>query len=193
MLAIEAAQQLLARNETVYPIALIHTATGSYPRYSPTATSLRRLIYRMQYRVALEWNNMIHKSAREKGRQLLTRGRRAASLVLAQTEALAEAMPVKWPGLHQHHSTTYDLEQLADAHDRVWRNYVPKPYAGAVTFITAEKQLKGIVPDPLLGWDGLLTGTVRHHALPCFRQTILDEPCVGLLANALTESMDREL
>ena len=60
-------------------------------------------------------------------------------------------------------------------------------------FITAERQLEGILQDPLLGWSGTLTGNVQQHTLPCFRQNMLDEPGANVLADILTECINEEL
>jgi thioesterase domain-containing protein len=89
----------------------------------------------------------------------------------------------------QAHSTAYRLERLAAAHDQAWAAYEPSPYGGRVLLLAARRQPLGILPDPLLGWGGLLTGDLRVREIPGFRQTLLDEPDVALLASEVAEGL----
>lgn len=84
---------------------------------------------------------------------------------------------------------TYHLERLALAHDAAWADYEPKPYSGRVIQFYAKRQPLGIDPDPTLGWKELLTGDFRVKEVPGFRQNMLDEPHVEILASELMDAL----
>jgi thioesterase domain-containing protein/malonyl CoA-acyl carrier protein transacylase/acyl carrier protein len=185
-LAFEAAQQLRTQNENVALLIMINSSMRNYPQYPSPTTRAHRVLYRVAYRLALEWSGLSGKPFRRMLAQARGRARRVKELFQARTEMLSESL------LHGHfrnHSLTYQLERLAMAHDRVWTLYDPKPYKGKVLHLYARRQPFGIHPDPMLGWDGLLTGEVRVHEVPGFRQNMLDEPNVETLASTVSNAL----
>lgn len=110
-------------------------------------------------------------------------------LAQAKGETLVDSLSARVNRAVDNHSLTYHLERLAAAHDHAWAAYEPKPYDGKVTLFFAKQQPFGICPDPTLGWRSLLTGDFQTIEVPGFRQNMLDEPNVDMLANALLETL----
>ena len=63
-------------------------------------------------------------------------------------------------------------------------------FPGSVLLVRAKRQPIGICPDPLLGWERILTGDVRVEEAPGYQQTMLDEPNVQRLAALIACSLD---
>jgi phthiocerol/phenolphthiocerol synthesis type-I polyketide synthase E len=80
------------------------------------------------------------------------------------------------------------LGQIWQANDRASWAYLPKPYPGVVTDIRPAKQYR-IFSKPDLKWDQLTQGQ-EVIVLPVYPGTMLVEPFVEHLANALRRSMD---
>jgi acyl transferase domain-containing protein/thioesterase domain-containing protein len=185
-LALEAAQQLRAQNESVALLIMIDSSTSDYPKYPPATTPAHRVLYSGAYRLALEWSSLWAKPFRKMPTHMLARGRRLKEVSQARAEMLLESV------LHRHfrnHSITYQLERLAMTHDRAWAAYNPKPYDGKVLLLYARRQPLGIHLDPTLGWNGLLAGELQVQEVPGFRQNMLDEPNVGTLASAILNAV----
>jgi len=98
-------------------------------------------------------------------------------------------MPAGSPFRIKEHSLVYHLENIADANDRAWARYRPKPYDGKTLFLRARRQPAGLIPDPMLGWSGLLTGELHMYEVPEFRQNMLDEPNVQEIAEILLKHL----
>lgn len=80
------------------------------------------------------------------------------------------------------------LGQIWQANDRASWAYLPKPYPGVVTDIRPAKQYR-IFSKPGLKWDRLSQGQ-DVIVLPVYPGTMLVEPFVEHLANALRRSID---
>jgi thioesterase domain-containing protein len=80
------------------------------------------------------------------------------------------------------------LGQIWQANDRASWAYLPKPYPGVVTDIRPAKQYR-IFSKPDLKWDQLTQGQ-EVIVLPVYPGTMLVEPFVEHLANALRCSID---
>jgi phthiocerol/phenolphthiocerol synthesis type-I polyketide synthase E len=80
------------------------------------------------------------------------------------------------------------LGQIWQANDRASWAYLPKPYPGVVTDIRPAKQYR-IFSKPDLKWDRLTQGQ-DVIVLPVYPGTMLVEPFVEHLANALRRSID---
>jgi len=87
-------------------------------------------------------------------------------------------------------SMPFILQSLSLEHDRVFEQYMPRPYAGDVVLFRASKQLQGIEADPIsLGWKKVLSGRFETSEVRGHQQSILREPNVSELAEALTERL----
>lgn len=188
-LALEAAQQLRIAGESVAVVLMINSATKHYPIYQPGVSSFRQALYNVRYRHELEWSNVSGKPLRDIFHYGLGRARRLLELAQAKGETLVDSLSARVNRAVDNHSLTYHLERLAAAHDHAWAAYEPKPYDGKVTLFFAKQQPFGICPDPTLGWRSLLTGDFQTIEVPGFRQNMLDEPNVDMLANALLETL----
>ena len=82
---------------------------------------------------------------------------------------------------------------------RIWQindlaswQYVPKPYVGKVTDFRPSKQYR-IFDKPDLKWDQLARGRQETVVLPVYPASMLLEPFVGHLAEALNKAIDRAI
>jgi len=188
-LALEIAHLLRAEHEQVNLLVLINSATHIFNTYVPGTTRIKRIGYSIRDRMALEWAELSGQPFRKKIQRLLMRVERTRDLAQNKIEILMDRLPAGSPFRIRKHSLVYHLEQIANANDRAWARYRPKPYDGKVVFLRARKQPMGLIPDPLLGWNGLLTGELLVHEVPGFRQNMLDEPDVSEVAKIILEHL----
>ncbi len=168
---------------------LINSATHLFNIYVPGITKVQRIWYSLRDRAALEWSELSGQPFRKKIQRLIMRAERIRDLTQNKIEIMLDRLPEGSPFRIRKHSLVYHLEQIADANDRAWARYRPKPYDGKVLFLRAQKQPLGLVPDPLLGWSNLLTGELHVHEVPEFRQNMLDEPNVSEVARIILEHL----
>ena len=83
------------------------------------------------------------------------------------------------------------FEELSDRHMSLWRRYEIKPYQGNAALFKAEKQPLGIIPDPTLGWGGIIKGELEIHEIPGHRLGILSEPRVQITAAKLRTALKK--
>ncbi|OPY12688.1 MAG: Phthiocerol synthesis polyketide synthase type I PpsE [Syntrophus sp. PtaB.Bin138] len=188
-LSLELAHLLRADNEEVKILVLINSATHLFNIYVPGITKVQRIWYSFRDRAALEWSELSGQPFRKKIQRLIMRAERIRDLTQNKIEIMLDRLPEGSPFRIRKHSLVYHLEQIADANDRAWARYRPKPYDGKVLFLRAQKQPLGLVPDPLLGWSNLLTGELHVHEVPEFRQNMLDEPNVSEVARIILEHL----
>jgi amino acid adenylation domain-containing protein len=189
MLALEAAHQLRAQNEDVDLVVMINTATRNYPVYLYGTTKVRRALHSMALRFALEFDNLSHRPRDTMWHYVLARAKRVKDLYQHRIKMLWDYLsPPRRRGV-QKQSIIYDLERLAAAIERAEAAYRPKPYGGKVLLLHAKRQPLGILRDPMLGWDGLLTGDVKTQEAPGFRQNMLYEPNVAVLALLIADAL----
>ncbi|MHB8139314.1 MAG: type I polyketide synthase [Smithellaceae bacterium] len=188
-LSLEIAHLLRAEHEQVNLLVLINSATHLFNTYVPGTTRTQRIWYSLKDRALMEWAELSGQTFRKKIQRLLMRVERTRDLAQNKIEILMDRLPAGSPFRIRKHSLVYHLEQIADANDRAWARYRPKPYDGKVIFLRARKQPMGLIPDPLLGWHGLLTGELLVHEVPGFRQNMLDEPNVTEVAKIIIEHL----
>jgi amino acid adenylation domain-containing protein len=189
MLALEAAHQLRSQNEDVDLVVMINTTTRHYPIYLYGTTKVRRALDSMALRFALEFDNLSHRPRGTMWRYVLARAKRVKNLYQHRTNLLWDYLSAPRRHNAQKRSMIYDLERLAAAIERAGAAYRPKPYDGRIFLLHAKRQPLGILPDPMLGWDGLLTGYVKTQEAPGFRQNMLYEPNVAVLANLIADAL----
>jgi amino acid adenylation domain-containing protein len=180
LLALEAAQQLIAAGEAVALVAMIQTTHPDSSQALSKTMFLRRWWRKGVKRFDLEWENMGHQG---KG-YLIERFRRSWDILRARTEikfdrilGRDEVKPAKM-------SMPRVLELLGAKHDKAFDRYHARPYAGNVVLFRATKQLPELAGDAYLGWK-----TVLPNMLVCevigHQQNILGEPKVKRLAQEL--------
>ena len=190
-LAYEVARQLCAKGEEIATLALVQTVMKDYPRTRPRVTFLHRLFYRLIYRFDLEWTNA--KALEPKARifYLVERTKRLLTIARVKAEALAYPWLASFKS-RVPHSKAYTLEEIDRLHVQAVVGYTVKDCpVECVTLFRASKQPLGIVPDPTLGWNGLLKGRLEVHEIPAHHQNILNKPAVRALAKELTACLDR--
>lgn len=188
-LSLEIAHLLRAENEEVKLLVLINSATHLFNTYEPGATKINRVWYSIWDRVALEWAELAGQPFPKKCQRIIMRVERMRDLIRNKIEIMLDQLPADSPWRVKKHSLVYHLEQIAEANDRAWLRYRPKPYDGKVIFLRARNQPMGLVPDPMLGWSGLLTGELYVREVPGFRQNMLDEPHVSEVAEIIMEHL----
>lgn len=85
------------------------------------------------------------------------------------------------------------FERVNRANVRARRCYVPGGvYQGVIDFIWAESTDEPLrsLHDPHNGWQQLTSGILRPHPVPCHHDTMLEEPAVLLVAEALRRILD---
>ena len=188
-LALEAAQQLRAQGEPVAVVLMINSSTKDYPTYPASVSRVRHAVYKLAYRNALEWSNVSGKPFQDIFNYGVGRLRRLREMTQARAETLFGSISSRFGRPVKKHSITYHLERLAMAHDRAWAAYDPKPYDEKVVLLYAARQPLGIQMDPTLGWGEFLTGDFQTIEVPGFRQNMLDEPNVDVLATVLLDTL----
>jgi len=76
--------------------------------------------------------------------------------------------------------------KLVIAHFEIWKEYVPRPYAGRVTLFRARAQdlfTPATVAD--LGWGSVATGGIDIRTIPANHRNLFDPPHVQVFAQRL--------
>jgi len=69
--------------------------------------------------------------------------------------------------------------------------YQPKPYDGRITLFRGDDPMgEGGIPDPAFGWEEMAQGGIVMCNVSGNHYTILKEPHVKRLAEALRENLD---
>jgi len=188
-LALEVAQLLRKDDEEVNLLVFINTMTYRFFEYLPETKKIHKIWYALRDRLALEWDSLAGLSLSKKCQRLEGRTKRLFDLMHSEIEILSDHLPAWFPFHIRNHSLVYQFEKIAALNDHAGLRYRPKPYDGKVLLLRAGKQSMGLVPDPMLGWSGLLTGEIHIHEIPGFRQNMLDEPNVLEVARVISESL----
>jgi thioesterase domain-containing protein len=181
LLALEAAQQLSSAGEEVALVIMIQTTNPSFARFRPDTTLYQQWWHRMSKRVDLERENL---SYRGKG-YIYDRFRHTWNVALARTSIALDKLIGNGHASPEDCSTRYVLESLAIEHDRVFYEYVPRPYRGDAILLRATKQLVGLMADSYLGWKDIFQGNLDICDVPGHQQNMLIEPNVVRLAEEL--------
>jgi phthiocerol/phenolphthiocerol synthesis type-I polyketide synthase E len=184
-IAYEVAQQLKAIGEEVALVAIFDTL--NWNKLAPanfwqkTATAFERIIFHILNFVPLDG-----------------RGKRA--FLKEKFQALRNRIPV-WRALlvNKFFGSSGDQELESSLIAKIWTlndqaaaNYVPKPYAGAITDFRPREQYS-IYKRNDLKWEGLALGGQNIVELSVYPAGMLVEPFVGVLAQALRKSIDSSM
>jgi len=184
-LALEAARQLQAAGEKIGLLALFQTPSAGYPRWPSGTSGVRKLWAELAKRIQLERMNLEQAVPGTRGAYVAERAKRVRDLVMARAEMLLRRL-----GVNGRPSLALVLESLAVEHEKALRKYHPTPFAGRMHLYPASVQLKGIIPDPTLGWGAMMDGRLEVEAVPGHQQNILREPNVRVLAEKLRKVLD---
>lgn len=206
--AFEMAQQLRALGEEVAFVALFDTRGPAYPKYLPGATLLKSRLFGIARRLEHHWDDLrlLQPGARwryisqkmKKARHRLWRVKRKykdiakehGTVVVAGTlldKVLGRSKPIPYaaPGV-----VPDDYRRTEGNIRKAWDTYTPRPYNGRVTLFRASKQELGVIPDPSLGWDGLVA-ELEVHEVRGHHGSIVAEPHVRFLKETLQSCLEK--
>lgn len=186
--AFEMAQQLRAQGETAALVALLDTYAPGHPRLLPDVTLRRHKFNHLKQRVELhaETLRMLDPKGR---RDYLVR--RAGKLPKMIKQGIKNKYRKIAPKFYRAvgHTLPESLQKSHNAILDAYLKYVPQPYAGRVTLFRAKTQLQGVYPEPMMGWDELVTGELEILEVPGYHGTIVVEPRVRFLAEKLSDAL----
>ncbi len=175
VIAFEMAQQLLALNEGVAMLAMfdgrIPTADDSFPEQDAEALAL----VERYFGVALGSTESL--AGLPEDEQLAS--------VLEQAKS-AGLVPVEL-GVSEARRFVKVLRNDL----RATQNYALRRYPGRITFFKAGEASESSSVDPTMGWADWAEGGVEVHAVPGNHATLMYEPHVAILAEALTACLTR--
>ena len=183
LVALEAAQQLLATGEQVGLLVLIQTMNPEVARFAPNVGLLRQWWYRTAKRFDLERDNFSARGVRYLG----DRCRDVADVLRARASIALDAARGNAPSGNK--SLRYILESLRIEHAKAYAKYQMRPYAGDTLLLRASKQLAGLMLDETSGWKSAVQGKLEVCEIQGHQQTMLQEPNVSEVARILTERL----
>jgi thioesterase domain-containing protein/acyl carrier protein len=181
-LALIAAQQLIAAGQEVALLVMIQTTHPNAIRFRSEVTGIRRAWYSASKRFDLEMENLSQRGwgyILERARHLRNRARARVLMLMDRFTDRRTNNPANLP-MH------YILEVLGDEHEKALHAYVPKPYDGDIIMFKASKQLGGQNLDEILGWKGVLTGSIGVCEIPGHQQNMMSFPNVVKLGREIT-------
>ncbi len=186
LVAYEIAQQLRAQGEEVGLLVFFDTWAPGYPKALPSTSWFRKRLHYWQYRLHLHWSNlMLLPTGKERWAYICTKARKWQRGKLMQWTQLKE----RWRERGAHWFLPAELRKIRQSGNRAADMYVPSPYQGKVTLFRAMEQFKGIVPEPLRGWDELVKGGIEAFDIPGHHGAIMREPRVKILAACFKECL----
>jgi amino acid adenylation domain-containing protein len=188
IVAYEMARQLQAQGEQVALLALINSSppNSSYTRFRWTPASTFKFAKNFCVRGAcslVSTPNKPREYLRWKARFL---GRRLRELLFRPRAEMPEASIDELVDLSQYPE---DQRKLWHAHVRALINYHPQLYQGQVTLFHSPVHLLFCSFDPKYGWSELASGGVEVNPIPGDHETIMEEPHVHRLAEAIHASL----
>jgi thioesterase domain-containing protein len=180
VVAYEMAQQLTGQGEAVALLALIDTRA---PNPNGRASELDEATLTASFAQDLalsrdnpnfSWEHFLQLSADERLDYVLEQG---------EDERI--------PG---HGGNLTDMRPFVDvfkANVRALGRYIPQPYVGRVTVLSAGEQAVEESPDPTKGWGVLATEGVECHAVPGNHYSMMREPHVRALAARLKQCLEQ--
>jgi len=182
------AQQLRAQGEKAALVVLLDTYAPGHPRLLPDVTLRSHKLYFLKQRTELHVETL--RMLDHKGRRdyLVQRAGKLPKMLKQGIKNKYRKIAPKF-----YRAVGHNLpESLQKSHNAIldaYLNYVPKAYPGRVTLFRAKTQLKGVYPEPMMGWDELVTGELEILEVPGYHGTIVVEPRVRFLAEKLSDSL----
>jgi thioesterase domain-containing protein len=187
-LAMEAAQQLRAQGEAVPLVVMLHTATKEYHRYPADMSAMRQSLCSLRSRWALESHNLFDRNPGDIFRYAVDRLGRMTDVFKARVELMLDRRQGRTPMETKSRSMIYHLEKLGISVEMAAAAYQEQPYDGRVLLLCAQRQPYGLQQSSALGWDKLLSGKFEIREIPGFRQNMLIEPNVSIVASYIAEA-----
>jgi amino acid adenylation domain-containing protein/FkbM family methyltransferase len=185
LLALEAAQQLMAAGQEVALVVVIQSMHPDARRFKPTATLFHRWWYRTTKRINLEMENLSYRGMGYVAQRL----RYAWDVVRAKAAIAFDNRTGKAPIDPSRLPAQYIFRAIGNENKKAMNKYVPRPYDGDVVLFRASKQLRGIIADEYLNWKQVLHGNLDVCEVPGHQQNLMLEPNVLRLAKELTDRL----
>ncbi len=183
LVAFEMAQQLHVQGEKVAMLALFDTQAPG---------AVKKLLWRE--RVCLHLGNLFREGftyALKKAKFNIDESQdRLVSTISKIHRKFNQSLGLPWIGYLQEVAQP-DIRDQVVAQARA--NYLPRPYLGKVILFRALERDKfdPYYTDPQLGWGELPIGELAVHHVPGAHLTMLREPHVRVLAERLTDCLDK--
>jgi thioesterase domain-containing protein/acyl carrier protein len=175
--AFEMAQQLRAQGKEVGLLALLDSYGPAAPHAGRHRPRLHRLLGRAVRRFHVERENLVLLTPRERLDYLLTGlGRLRSRLARRLTRTLEVRTGTR---------ARDDFRRVAAAHRGAARAYRPRVYPGPILLLRGRHWLTRHFVDPEFGWGGLAAGGLTVRLIEGPPGSILQEPRVRALAEAL--------
>jgi amino acid adenylation domain-containing protein len=185
LVAFEMARQFEMHGERVALLAFFDTYAPGYPKLLPSASGWRSKLNHQIYRAQLHWGNF--KAAR--GAEKLTYVQVKAKRLWRSEVFRFNRMRRRWK---EKMDNMFFPKAIRDA-QKTGRQaaciFVPSRYSGNATLFRATGQMKGIYPDPTLGWGELVGGELTIYDTPGHHGAIVREPRARVLAEQLKDCL----
>ncbi|EEF63175.1 amino acid adenylation domain protein [Pedosphaera parvula Ellin514] len=185
LVAFEMAQQLKAKGEEVALLAFFDTRAPGYPRYLANVSAWKLKLNQLAHRVALHWGNFRAARGVEKITYIKTKAQRWYRSQIWSFNRMRRRWKEKFESI-------FWPKAIKEAQKKGLQAacvYVPSKYDGSATLFRATGQIKGIYPDPTLGWSELIGKGLEIYDTPGHHGAIVREPRARVLAEQLKESL----
>ncbi len=177
ILAYEIACQLHATGQQVALLALVEAERPD------AARGLLARAQRAARRVVVELDTIAHAPREHRAGFVLTRAAYAAGRAHERLAAPPRAPSEPAPG---DSPAERELRAIAAGHEAAIARYAPRPYPGRVTLLVPGRRHDGRHHGTSdLGWAALARGGLSVHEIACEGATLVNEPDVASLADAL--------
>lgn len=181
VIAFEMAHQLVRQGESVGLLAMFDTYVPASLRQNVPRRRSDRLRYRFATRLTLHWERWYEMRGRAKIAYLNKKSRIATRRFLRRG--------AEWDEQESVLVRTY--ARVEDANRAQIARYVPQIYPGHISFFRATQQPWNKRRQRALGWEGLARDGVEVFDVPGYHFSIIVEPRVRVLAEQLTECLER--
>ncbi len=178
--AYEMARQLHAQGRTVKLLGMLDTNAQELVTAQSATAKLWQKVARQGPKLSWIANSFMHRP----GPTL----RYQAEFVVRTVQAVLQRV-----GLYQPPQALPEadhLTRLMDKHEIAYKNYVLRPYAGAIDLFRATDRLYFVDDFQYLGWKEYAAGGVRVYDVPGDHETLMLPPNDQLLAQALQRALD---
>jgi len=178
IVAYEIARRLTEMGETVSPVVMVESANPAYYMRAPLARTLKYQANYVYGRVSKYGRRVLRGEWNE-----ISSGFRG--LVTWHTRRRELRSPEARLGSKETLSSQEIYDDIAIL-STVGEAYVPKPYPGRVHLIRAQTQKAETAKDMTFGWHEVVTGSLEVCTLPGDHFSLLEQPDVARVADALS-------
>lgn len=179
VVSLEMANQLQSMGEEVALLGLLDAYGPEYPRVAPDKNLA-------SYKASVHINTLrANRGIWAKLNYLFRRARKRLGIIWSDLAGQA-LMVFRLPLPH-----TVRYNHVAKILNEIVDDYRPAPYNGIVTLFRASIQPENIIPDPNLGWADYVSGQLRIIDVEGTHNSIMGEPHLGLLIQALWNELMR--